>query len=67
MPFLHRSLLGSHGNLKPSNCLVDSQMHVRLTGFGLWELKSGRTYRTYKGSTNYLGNCWQTPWLSAEW
>ncbi|CAD7686485.1 unnamed protein product [Nyctereutes procyonoides] len=63
MPFLHRSPLGSHGNLKPSNCLVDSQMHVRLTGFELWELKSGRTYRTYKGLTNYLKFHWTVPEL----
>lgn len=45
MLFLHRSPLGSHGNLKPSNCLVDSQMQVKLTGFGLWEFKYGRMYR----------------------
>ncbi|KAM8911998.1 LOW QUALITY PROTEIN: guanylate cyclase 2G-like [Lycaon pictus] len=63
MPFLHRSPLGSHGNLKPSNCLMDSQMHVRLTGFGLWELKSGQTYRTYKGPTNYLEFHWTVPEL----
>uniref|UniRef100_A0A8C8X438 Guanylate cyclase n=1 Tax=Panthera leo TaxID=9689 RepID=A0A8C8X438_PANLE len=47
MLFLHRSPLGSHGNLKPSNCLVDSQMQVKLTGFGLWEFKYGRMYRLY--------------------
>uniref|UniRef100_H0XL13 Guanylate cyclase n=1 Tax=Otolemur garnettii TaxID=30611 RepID=H0XL13_OTOGA len=40
MLFLHRSPLGSHGNLKPSNCLVDGRMQVKLMGFGLWELKS---------------------------
>ncbi|XP_023571362.1 guanylate cyclase 2G [Octodon degus] len=47
MLFLHRSPLGSHGNLKPSNCLVDGFMRVKLSGFGLWEFKYGRTHRTH--------------------
>ncbi|XP_054584780.1 guanylate cyclase 2G-like [Eptesicus fuscus] len=51
MLFLHRSPLRSHGNLKPSNCLVDGRMQVKLSGFGLWELKYGRTYRTYNENT----------------
>ncbi|CAN0554066.1 unnamed protein product [Rangifer tarandus platyrhynchus] len=33
--FLHRSPLGSHGNLKPSSCLVEGRMQVKLLGFGL--------------------------------
>ncbi|KAM5243514.1 LOW QUALITY PROTEIN: guanylate cyclase 2G-like [Hipposideros larvatus] len=51
MLFLHRSPWGSHGNLKPSNCLVDGRMQVKLSGFGLWELKYGQTYRTYNEKT----------------
>uniref|UniRef100_G1U4M8 Guanylate cyclase n=1 Tax=Oryctolagus cuniculus TaxID=9986 RepID=G1U4M8_RABIT len=51
MLFLHRSPLGSHGNLKPSNCLVDGRMQVKLSGFGLWELKYGQTHRTYAEKT----------------
>ncbi|KAF6317470.1 hypothetical protein mRhiFer1_008523 [Rhinolophus ferrumequinum] len=47
MLFLHRSPPGSHGNLKPSNCLVDGWMQVKLSVFGQWELKNGRTYKTY--------------------
>ncbi|XP_072280882.1 guanylate cyclase 2G-like [Pyxicephalus adspersus] len=45
MGFLHNSPLGSHGNLKPTNCLVDSRMQVKLSGFGLWEFKYGTTHR----------------------
>lgn len=57
MLFLHRSPLGSHGNLKPSNCLVDSQMQVKLTGFGLWEFKYGRMYRaSNEEPTDHSGN-----------
>ncbi|XP_066094743.1 guanylate cyclase 2G-like [Saccopteryx bilineata] len=51
MLFLHRSPLRSHGNLKLSNCLVDGRMQVKLSGFGLWELKYGRTLRTYNEKT----------------
>ncbi|ELW62084.1 Guanylate cyclase 2G [Tupaia chinensis] len=64
MLFLHRSPLGSHGNLKPSNCLVDGRMQVKLSGFGLWELKYGQTYRTYNEKmTNHAELYWTAPEL----
>ncbi|XP_034370768.2 guanylate cyclase 2G [Arvicanthis niloticus] len=47
MLFLQGSPLRSHGNLKPSNCLVDSHMQLKLSGFGLWEFKHGSTCRIY--------------------
>lgn len=59
MLFLHGSSLGSHGNLKPSNCLVDGRMQVKLSGFGLWELKYGQTHRTYEKITDHTGSHWQ--------
>ncbi|OWK08080.1 hypothetical protein Celaphus_00008694, partial [Cervus elaphus hippelaphus] len=52
--FLHRSPLGSHGNLKLSNCLMEGRMQVKLSGFGLWELQHGWTYRTYDEETTDL-------------
>ncbi|XP_062373919.1 guanylate cyclase 2G [Sardina pilchardus] len=45
MEFLHKSSLRSHGNLKLSTCLVDSRLQVKLSGFGLWELKHGCKHR----------------------
>ncbi|XP_058154414.1 guanylate cyclase 2G-like isoform X1 [Dasypus novemcinctus] len=64
MLYLHRSPLGSHGNLKPSTCLVDGRMQVKLSGFGLWELKYGRTYRTYNEKmTDYSELYWTAPEL----
>lgn len=39
--FLHDSEIVSHGNLRSSNCLVDSRWCVKLTDFGLNEFKSG--------------------------
>lgn len=41
MDFIHRSNLRFHGNLKPSTCLVDSRLQIKLSGFGLWEFKYG--------------------------
>ncbi|XP_075217883.1 guanylate cyclase 32E [Lycorma delicatula] len=39
--YLHDSQLHYHGNLKASNCLVDSRWVVKLADFGLTEFKSG--------------------------
>ncbi|XP_030060573.1 guanylate cyclase 2G-like [Microcaecilia unicolor] len=64
MLFLHNSPLISHGNLKPTNCLVDSRMQVKLSGFGLWEFKYGSTLRvvTMK-TTKYTDLYWTAPEL----
>ncbi len=35
MAFLHSSELRTHGNLKSSNCVVDSRFVLKLTDFGL--------------------------------
>ncbi|TNN84804.1 Guanylate cyclase 2G [Liparis tanakae] len=41
MEFIHKSNLKFHGTLKPSKCLVDSRLQIKLSGFGLWEFKYG--------------------------
>ncbi|XP_072475414.1 guanylate cyclase 2G-like [Notamacropus eugenii] len=64
MLFLHKSPLNSHGNLKPSNCLVDSRMQVKLSGFGLWELKQGRKSRSKSERNTYYSELyWTAPEL----
>ena len=34
MEFLHKSSLKSHGNLKSSNCVIDSRWVLKLTDYG---------------------------------
>ena len=46
MQHLHNSPIGSHGNLKSSNCVVDSRFICKITDFGLPTLRSN----TNKGS-----------------
>ncbi|XP_023227111.1 atrial natriuretic peptide receptor 1-like [Centruroides sculpturatus] len=40
MAYLHSSELRSHGNLKSSNCVVDSRFVLKITDFGLYSLRS---------------------------
>ncbi|XP_056386347.1 guanylate cyclase 2G-like, partial [Hyla sarda] len=64
MKFLHSSPLTSHGNLKPTNCLVDSRMQVKLSGFALWEFKHGTTHREITAKNiNYSELYWTAPEL----
>lgn len=56
MDFIHKSNLRFHGNLKPSTCLVDSRLQIKLSGFGLREFKYGTTNQTnLEENTNYSG------------
>ena len=34
MEFLHKSHLRSHGNLKSSNCVIDSRWVLKITDYG---------------------------------
>jgi len=40
MSYLHGSDIKSHGNLKSSNCVVDSRFVLKLTDFGLPSLRA---------------------------
>lgn len=39
MAYLHSTEINSHGNLKSSNCVVDSRFVLKITDFGLHELR----------------------------
>nr|XP_056709736.1 atrial natriuretic peptide receptor 1 [Euleptes europaea] len=39
MHFLHNSVIQSHGNLKSSNCVVDSRFVLKITDYGLESLR----------------------------
>lgn len=39
MTYLHSSEIRSHGNLKSSNCVVDSRFVLKITDFGLHSLR----------------------------
>ena len=41
MIYIHDSSISFHGNLKSSNCLVDSRWTVKISDFGLRQLKQG--------------------------
>ncbi|XP_047465708.1 guanylate cyclase 2G [Mugil cephalus] len=62
MEFIHKSNLKFHGNLKPSTCLVDSRLQIKLSGFGLWEFKYGNRNKIMENS-NYEEMYWTAPEL----
>ncbi|XP_064169836.1 guanylate cyclase 2G [Anguilla rostrata] len=63
MEFLHKSNLKSHGNLKPTTCLVDSRMQVKISGFGLCEFRYGTKHKVFDLDPKYEDMYWTAPEL----
>ncbi|CAF0852137.1 unnamed protein product [Adineta steineri] len=67
MQHLHNSQIGSHGNLKSSNCVVDSRFICKITDFGLPTLRSntnkGSPLGVVKDFAYYKNRLWTAPEL----
>ncbi|XP_072312258.1 guanylate cyclase 2G [Eucyclogobius newberryi] len=64
MEFIHKSCMKFHGNLKPSTCLVDSRLQIKLSGFGLWEFRNAQKKKIASlENPNYEEMCWTAPEL----
>nr|XP_018671934.1 atrial natriuretic peptide receptor 1-like isoform X1 [Ciona intestinalis] len=63
MTYLHRSFFQCHGNLKSSNCLIDSRFVVKLTDFGLSKFRDGSRTDSKTGFKYYENKLWTAPEL----
>eukprot|EP01135_Chromosphaera_perkinsii_P002204 Nk52_evm12s219 gene=Nk52_evmTU12s219 len=65
LQYLHcHKFLKHHGNLKPSNCLVDNRWTVKLTDFGLTTLTEevhAMTALSFSSHSYYRGLKWSAP------
>ncbi|XP_053204418.1 guanylate cyclase 32E-like isoform X2 [Panonychus citri] len=63
MIYLHESAIHVHGNLKSSNCLVDSRWAVKISDFGLNELKHGEVVKMADFEKYCESLLWRAPEL----
>ncbi|XP_062845261.1 atrial natriuretic peptide receptor 2 [Trichomycterus rosablanca] len=59
MNYLHNSYIGSHGNLKSSNCVVDSRFVLKITDYGLASFRS--SYENEDCHELYARKLWTAP------
>ena len=66
MSYIHSSAVVFHGDLKSSNCLVDSRWVVKISDFGLTEFKSKQIipyhgeHAAYKRECRSCNDCLRT-------
>ena len=63
MIYLHDSNVGSHGNLKSSNCLVDSRWVLQISDYGLPEFKAGQEESEATVTKKMRSLLWRSPEL----
>ncbi|XP_033976108.1 atrial natriuretic peptide receptor 1-like [Trematomus bernacchii] len=61
MLFLHSSVISSHGNLKSSNCVVDSRFVLKITDYGVQSLRGGVVPED--SHAHYARKLWTAPEL----
>ncbi|XP_069780323.1 atrial natriuretic peptide receptor 2 [Narcine bancroftii] len=61
MAFLHNSIIVSHGNLKSSNCVVDSRFVLKITDYGLASFRS--SCNNEDSYASYAKKLWTAPEL----
>ncbi|XP_050799523.1 atrial natriuretic peptide receptor 2 isoform X2 [Gopherus flavomarginatus] len=61
MAFLHNSIIGHHGSLKSSNCVVDSRFVLKITDYGLASFRS--SCDAEDSHTLYAKKLWTAPEL----
>ncbi|XP_051901702.1 LOW QUALITY PROTEIN: atrial natriuretic peptide receptor 1-like [Pristis pectinata] len=59
MAFLHNSVIGCHGNLKSSNCVVDSRFVLKIADYGLATFRS--TLNSEDQHSLYAKKLWTAP------
>ena len=57
MTHLHSSDIHTHGNLKSSNCVVDSRWVLKITDFGLHHFKAGGELPDHGDNAYYQSKC----------
>jgi len=57
MAYLHSSDIKSHGRLKSTNCVVDNRFVLKITDFGIHELRNGDDQLDDEHA-HYRGNKW---------
>ncbi|XP_036372525.1 atrial natriuretic peptide receptor 1 [Megalops cyprinoides] len=63
MDYLHRSPLRSHGHLSSSNCVVDSRFVLKVTDFGLGQLRQKVKGETWGCCDDWHRLLWTAPEL----
>eukprot|EP00081_Caenorhabditis_elegans_P014960 NP_494468.2 Receptor-type guanylate cyclase gcy-15 [Caenorhabditis elegans] len=63
LEYLHSSPVGCHGRLKSTNCLIDARWMVRLSSFGLRELRGEETWQQEDDVQEGKDQLWTSPEL----